>query len=97
MVTGVGRRTGIGFAIARYLLDSDVSVLIHSFAPVDGDDVDTLVEELGGPSDLLGHVDADLGDADAPRRVVERAVETFGGVDVLVVNHAHGSDRSLGR
>jgi 3-oxoacyl-[acyl-carrier protein] reductase len=39
--------------------------------------------------------DEDLGDAEAPRELVERALERFGALDVLVVCHAHGSDQSL--
>ena len=35
MVTGVSRRAGIGFAIARRLLRDGAKVLIHSFSPHD--------------------------------------------------------------
>jgi 3-oxoacyl-[acyl-carrier protein] reductase len=95
VVTGAGRRTGIGFAIARRLLEDGARVMLHSFAPDDGEGVDAVLRELGGESDRLHHVDADLGDSDAPHKVIERTVEAFGAVDALVVNHAHGSDQSL--
>ncbi len=103
VVTGVSRRAGIGFAIAQRLLRDGAKVLLHSFAPHDaaqpwGADpggMDSLLEGLGGISDRLQHVEADLGDPAAPRRVIEQAVEAFGGIDALVVNHAHGSDQSL--
>jgi len=88
VVTGVGRVAGIGFAIARRLLDDDYHVFVHS---LDGAPVD----ELGGPSDRLRSIKADLGDPDAPRRVIEAALDAFGAVDALVVNHAHSSDQSL--
>lgn len=103
VVTGVSRRAGIGFAIARRLLHDGAKVLIHSFSPHDagqpwGADpggMDALISELGGASGRLQHIEADLGDPDAPRRVIERAVDVFGAVDALVVNHAHSSVQSL--
>jgi 3-oxoacyl-[acyl-carrier protein] reductase len=103
VVTGASRRAGIGYAIARRLLEEGASVLLHGFPERDAEHawgadpggMEGIVEELGGPSDRLRWTDADLGDPDAPRRLVESAVEAFGGVDGLVVNHAHGSNHSL--
>ena len=37
----------------------------------------------------------DLGDPDTPRRVIEAALDAFGALDALVVNHAHSSEQSL--
>jgi 3-oxoacyl-[acyl-carrier protein] reductase len=104
VVTGVSRRAGIGFAIARRLLDDGAKVLIHSFSAHDAEQpwgadaggMDALIGELGGVSDRLRHIEADLGDPDAPRRVVAAAIDAFGALDSLVVNHARGSDQSLG-
>lgn len=103
IVTGAGRRAGIGFAIARRLLRDGASVLLHSFPPYDAErlsgadtgGIDAPIAELGAGPERLQGVEADLGDPVAPRRLVERAVEAFGAVDVLVVNHAHGSGQSL--
>lgn len=103
VVTGVSRRAGIGFAIARRLLQDGARVLLHSFSPHDAEQpwgadpggMDTLIDELGGASDRLQHIEADLGDAEAPRQIIERAIDAFGAVDALVVNHAHGSGQSL--
>lgn len=100
IVTGVGQRAGIGFAIARRLLENGAKVLLHSFTPREAesaaaDGIGSLLAELGGLSERLQHIDADLGDPDAPRRVIEAAIDSFGAVDALVVNHAHGSDQSL--
>jgi 3-oxoacyl-[acyl-carrier protein] reductase len=107
VVTGVGRREGIGFAIARRLLDGGARVMVHSFAPTEGDaermggagddraEVEAAIDALGGASGHLAHVEADLGDRDAPHVVIERTVEAFGAVDALVVNHAHSSEQSL--
>jgi 3-oxoacyl-[acyl-carrier protein] reductase len=91
VVTGVGRAEGIGFALARRLLDDGWRVLVHSY----GDGAEDVVEALGAPPDRLRQVEADLGDRDAPHKVIERTVAEFGAVDALVVNHAHSSDQSL--
>jgi 3-oxoacyl-[acyl-carrier protein] reductase len=103
VVTGVSHRAGIGFAVAQRLLRDGAKVLIHSFSPYDAEQprgadaggMDALIEELGGAPGRLAHVEADLGDPDAPRRVIEAAMNTFGAVDALVVNHAHSSNQSL--
>jgi len=103
VVTGVSRRAGIGFAIARRLLEDGAKVLLHSFSPHDTEQpwgadpggMDALIGELGGAPGRLRQVEADLGDPDAPRQVIEGAIDAFGAVDALVVNHAHGSNQSL--
>jgi 3-oxoacyl-[acyl-carrier protein] reductase len=90
LVTGVGHRQGIGFAIAKRLLGDGVNVMVHSLA-ID----DAVLRELGGAPGSVASVEADLGDSDAPHMVIERTVEAFGAVDALVVNHAHSSEQSL--
>lgn len=103
VVTGVSRRAGIGFAMAKRFLRDGAKVLIHSFSPHDAEQswgadpggMDAVIGELGGISDRLEHVEADLGEPDAPWRVIESAMDTFGAVDALVVNHARSSDQSL--
>jgi 3-oxoacyl-[acyl-carrier protein] reductase len=89
IVTGVGHREGIGFAVARQLLDDGASVLVHALSGADA-----VAEELG-TEERLRAVDVDLGDSAAPARVIDAAVEAFGAVDVLIVNHAHGSEQGL--
>jgi 3-oxoacyl-[acyl-carrier protein] reductase len=103
VVTGVGRRAGIGFAIARRLLADGHRVLVHSWAPHDAEQpwgaepggVEAVLDALGGAGPRLQHMAADLADADAPRELVARAVETFGRVDTLVANHARSSSLPL--
>jgi 3-oxoacyl-[acyl-carrier protein] reductase len=101
-VTGVSRRAGIGFAVARRLLHLGASVLVHSWAPYDettswGADpagVDAVVAELRA-NGTVEHVSADFGDPDAPATVIGAARRAFGHVDVLVVNHARSEDGTL--
>ncbi len=103
IVTGVSRRAGIGFAIARVLLADGFRVLIHSWGEHDaaqphGADpggIEAVIAGLGGLGERLAHVEADFLDPAAPGRVVEMAYEQFGAVDVLVANHARSSDGGL--
>jgi len=97
LVTGVSRRQGIGFAIARRLLREDgARVFAHSFAPYDatepwGADPDGIIgvlAALGDEGERLAHLEADLADPGAPGRLVDAAVERFGRLDGLVLNHA---------
>jgi 3-oxoacyl-[acyl-carrier protein] reductase len=103
VVTGVSRRQGIGCAIARRLLADGLQVVIHSWAAHDADQLwspdpgeqSRVIEQLGGLGDRLDHIEADFAAPDAPRRVIEHAVDRFGGVDVLVANHARSGPGRL--
>jgi 3-oxoacyl-[acyl-carrier protein] reductase len=91
VVTGVSRRNGIGFAVARRLLEAGSGVLVQSWAPEDEspdpggpEAVLSDLEQIGGP---VAHVEADFADPAAPAQVMDAAREALGHVDVLVVNH----------
>ncbi len=98
LVTGVSRRAGIGFAIARRLLDAGCAVFVHGWSAHDAAQpwgaepggTAAVAHELGVP-----FVEADFADPAAPSRVTAAAREALGGpLDVLVVNHARSG---LGR
>ncbi len=103
VVTGVSRREGIGFAVARRLLADGLHVLICSWPAHDAEQpwgadaggVEAVLAELGGAGERLAHVEADLAEPDAPATVIAHALERFGGVDVLVANHARSSSMAL--
>jgi 3-oxoacyl-[acyl-carrier protein] reductase len=103
VVTGASRRQGIGCAIARRLLADGLDVMIHSWSAHDAEqpwspdpgEQSRVIEELGGLSDRLDHIEEDFADPDAPRRVIEHAVDRFGAVDVLVANHARSGPGRL--
>jgi 3-oxoacyl-[acyl-carrier protein] reductase len=91
VVTGVSRRNGIGFAVARRLLEAGSRVLVQSWAPEDEspdpgglEAVLSELEQAGGP---VAHVEADFADPEAPAAVIEAARAALGDVDILVVNH----------
>ncbi len=84
LVTGVSRRQGIGFAIARRLLREDgARVFAHSFAPYDatepwGADPDGIIgvlAALGDEGERLAHLEADL--------VLNHARSQLGALDEL--------------
>jgi 3-oxoacyl-[acyl-carrier protein] reductase len=105
VVTGVSRRGGIGFAIAKRLLADGAQVLIHSWSAHDAEQpwgadpggMVGVIEELGGIGPRLRHVEADLADPAAPREVIETAISEFGAVDALIANHARSSRGTLER
>ncbi|MFE9660772.1 SDR family NAD(P)-dependent oxidoreductase [Streptomyces sp. NPDC005955] len=76
LVTGASK--GIGLAVTRSLRQEGAKVVAVSRRTTPE------LEDLRGAG--LLHVSADLMDPDAPGRVVDRAIEYFGGLDVLVNN-----------
>jgi len=101
VVTGAGRRAGIGYAIAHRLLGSGASVLAHAWTPYDvaawGSDpaeADAVLSKLS----KVGRVEqyqADFADPDAPKTLMQAAKTAFGHVDILVVNHTRSGDGTL--
>jgi 3-oxoacyl-[acyl-carrier protein] reductase len=101
LVTGVGRRAGIGYAIARRLLESGAAVLSQAWTPYDvaswgaepGEAEVTSAElrKLG----RVEHLQADFARPDAPAELFAAARTAFGHVDMLVVNHTRSGDGAL--
>jgi 3-oxoacyl-[acyl-carrier protein] reductase len=99
LVTGVSRRAGIGFAIARRLLRDGCSVFAQGWTPHDavqtwGADPETSVA-LAELDRSARYVEADFADPDAPAAVVAAAREAFGHIDLLIVNHARSGHGRL--
>lgn len=101
IVTGVSRRAGIGFAIARDLLESGMTVLIQSWTADDAEQpwgrdsvgMPGVIDALQHHGGRLAHIEADFALPEAPAAVVARALQLFGHVDVLVANHATSSGK----
>jgi 3-oxoacyl-[acyl-carrier protein] reductase len=101
VVTGVSRQAGIGFAIARTLLESGMSVFIQSWTPHDAEQpwgsesegIVGVIEALRVHGGRLEHLEADFALPDAPAATIDRAVQVFGHVDVMVANHATSAGR----
>jgi len=105
LVTGVSRRQGIGFAVARRLLEGGASVAVQHWAPHDAEqpwgaeDVAGVVAELrtmASEGARVVDISADFSVDDAPAAVVEEASRAFGHLDILVCNQAvSGHDGTL--
>jgi 3-oxoacyl-[acyl-carrier protein] reductase len=98
-VTGVSRRAGIGFAVARRLRGLGAGLFVQGFAPhdaaqpwgADRDGVPALAAEL----EAAGLLECDFADPAAPAACMAAAVVALGHVDVLVANHAMSCDQDL--
>ena len=110
MVTGVSRRAGIGYAIARRLAGLGASLFLHHYTPHDRDQ--PWGADPGGLEAVIAGVTEALADPDAavwarrrrtcripmrPARLIEAAAATSRFLDILVCNHARsGGDGPLG-
>jgi 3-oxoacyl-[acyl-carrier protein] reductase len=100
LVTGVSRRIGIGTAIAQRLLFDGASVFVSGFEPHDqempwatdaGGARQELARHEAAPARLHHHEDADFEDPKTADRLVAATIERFGGIDIVVANHARSS------
>jgi 3-oxoacyl-[acyl-carrier protein] reductase len=105
LVTGVSRRRGIGYAVARTLAGLGASIVIHHFRPHDltvpwgGDDLDEVrsgVRDAVTAGARFADVSADLTTGEGVDRTWQTAQALTGQVDILVCNHARsGGDGSI--
>jgi 3-oxoacyl-[acyl-carrier protein] reductase len=103
LITGVSRRNGIGFGIAKRLASSGADLLLHSFSPYDRamdnvgvvSDPKELIEELKEYGTNIGHIEADFLDPKSPANVIHRAVKSLSRVNILILNHTHDTLKNL--
>lgn len=102
LVTGVGWRAGIGFAIARRLTRAGADLLVQGWRAYDaaqpwGADPDAaaLLAELRSAGGRVEQIEVDLRTPAAPAATVRAAVAAYGHVDILVANHAYSTMGSL--
>lgn len=90
IVTGVGHRSGIGYAVCQALARGGTQVFATRWTPFDDERSWSQDRELPWPN-----VNADLGDPLSPKAVFDAAEAKMGGVDILVNNHTFFKPDSL--
>jgi 3-oxoacyl-[acyl-carrier protein] reductase len=101
LLTGVGRRRGIGAAIARGLAEDGYDLALSFHADYDrrvlGEDADVelLAEELRGTGRRVELLPGDLADPVVPARIVSAAGDALGPLGALVMCHCESVDSSI--
>ncbi|HKE66101.1 MAG TPA: SDR family oxidoreductase [Micromonosporaceae bacterium] len=94
LITGVSRRIGIAYAVARRLDDHGWQASLSGWPAHDNEQPWGGDDEPGGPAGMVWQA-ADLADPDVPARLVADHVARFGSLDALVAVHARSSDQDL--
>jgi 3-oxoacyl-[acyl-carrier protein] reductase len=99
LVTGVSRRAGIGYSVARRLRELGADVFVQGYVPHDAGQpwgADPAgVAALAAELDAAGHIECDFAEPATPAPCLAAAVAALGHVDVLVANHAMSCDQDL--
>ncbi len=103
LITGVSRTNGIGFGIAKRLASMGADLFIQSFAPYDRmfpsmgsiPEPKLLVSQLEKHGTMVEHLEADFSKPGAPALVMASAVQRYGHIDILIVNHTHDTLKTL--
>lgn len=81
LVTGAS--TGLGQAIAIALAEAGANVAAHGRSDGDTDETCKTIEKLGRKSFA---VSGDMADKEVPRSIVEKVINQFGRIDILINN-----------
>jgi 3-oxoacyl-[acyl-carrier protein] reductase len=92
LITGVSRRVGIAYALARRLVDEGARVFASGWAPQDAASYGA-ADDAAAPTPH--YLSLDLAEPDAPARLIGAAHEALGGLDVLLAVHARSVNQSL--
>jgi 3-oxoacyl-[acyl-carrier protein] reductase len=103
LITGVGRRQGIGASIAAGLAADGWNLVLSYWHPYDdrvgheygAGDPEDMADELRRAGRTVAVFPADLEEAATPEALVLRAVEALGPLDALVMSHCESVDSGV--
>ena len=101
LITGVGRRHGIGAAVARGLAADGFDLALNYFEPYDrrvhdeSSDVELLAEELRESGRRVVLIPGDLENPEVPPALMIAARDALGPLGVLVTCHCESVDSSI--
>ena len=101
LITGAGRRGGLGQAIARRLARDGIAIMLHDRGAIEGDiapshgvgtvtDLEAMAESLRVTGATVDCVTGDLMHAETIAAIVAQTVDRFGRLDILVNNAGIG-------
>lgn len=103
LITGVGRRRGIGAGLAAGLAADGWDLALTYWTPYDvrvnyggePDDPERLAEELRAQGRRVELLPADLADPSTPEDLVRRTADRLGPLDALVMSHCEGVNSTI--
>ena len=103
LITGVGRRRGIGAGLAAGLAADGWDLVLSFWSPYDdrlglgagANDPQALADELESHGIQVELAPVDLADPAGPERLIEASLARFGPLDALVMSHCESVDSSL--
>src|SRR5271170_4207222 len=103
LITGAGRTTGIGAAIARKLASDGWDLAINYWTPYDArmpwgvrtDEVSLLRDELVSLGARVLAIPADLEQSESPAMIFEAVAKDMGQVSALVLSHCESVDSGI--
>ncbi|KGE70832.1 short-chain dehydrogenase [Spirochaeta lutea] len=103
LITGVSRKIGIGYALARTLARAGWNIGFTYYRDYDEqmpwgsrpEDVEDLIQELKGYGAAVCSQPADLADPEEPRRVIREVRDNLGPLSALVMSHCYSVDSTI--
>jgi len=103
LITGVSRKKGIGFSVAKILAQNGYDLFLQGFPSfdatkqwgVDSGGLTAIGEELKETGSRVETLECDFSFKQAPNQVIAAGAKAFSHLDVLIVNHAYHNSQSL--
>ena len=96
LITGLGRKGGIGMALAKTFAERGANVFFSYFyADGEKEEFEKILEDLKIFGTEIGGMHIDLSSPDSAKRLFSEAIKKFGKIDVLINNAANSERDSL--